>query len=85
MVSFWKQAILITDNRIPAFDSDTSISIFALQPDVEEEQIVAHLTFCRLFHELAVQKEWEMPDKMVGGFLMILREMAVAFKKHQFF
>ena len=85
MVSFWKQATLINDNRIPAFDSDTSISKFALQPDVEEEQIVAHLTFCRLFHELAVQKEWEMPDIMVEGILLIPREMAVAFKKHQSF
>jgi hypothetical protein len=62
VVSYWKQALIHSDNRIPAFGTDVSSYKYGLPTDPGEIEIKATLTFRRLFQSLAEKKGWSIPD-----------------------
>ncbi len=61
VVSYWKQALIVSDNRIPARQADTSAYVFEA-PAEGEVEVVAELRFRRVFQELADAKQWDKPD-----------------------
>ena len=66
VVSYWKQAVILSDNRIPAFDTHISNYIFAVPADRGAIQIKANLIFRRLFQPLAQKKGWMVPDIIIA-------------------
>jgi hypothetical protein len=62
VVNYWKQTLIVDDNRIPALGTDTSLYVFILPPGSGELEVTARLIFRRLFQALADQKEWQAPD-----------------------
>jgi hypothetical protein len=43
VVSYWKQTLILSDNRIPAFASDTSVYIFAAPAGCSPVRVRAEL------------------------------------------
>jgi hypothetical protein len=62
VVSYWKQSTIVSDNRIAAGSADRSSYTFALPPESGQLEVTAELRFRRLFHDLAVEKGWEISD-----------------------
>lgn len=59
--SYWNPTRIVSDNRIPAFDSDTSTFVFTA-PTNGSANINITLLFRRAFKELIDQKGWDTPD-----------------------
>jgi hypothetical protein len=66
VVSYWKQTLIVSDNRIPALESDISRYTFALPQTGDQVHIAANLIFRRLFQPLAEAKGWNMPDILMA-------------------
>jgi hypothetical protein len=62
VVSYWKQALIVSDNRIPALAADDSTFSFEIPAGEEEVHLTARLLFRRLPWDTAQEKEWDMPD-----------------------
>ena len=62
VVSYWKQALITGDNRIPAMGSDTSVYTFAAPPDAGQITVTAELRFRRAFEAVMDTKGWNEPD-----------------------
>jgi len=62
VVSYWKQTLIVSDNRIPALGSDASVYAFAVPADGGEVSVTARLLFRRAFQPVAEAKGWEMED-----------------------
>jgi hypothetical protein len=62
VVSYWKQALIVTDNRIPALSADSSTYVFILPADADETRLTARLLFRGLFQPTANEKGWDKPD-----------------------
>ena len=62
VVSYWKQALIDSDNRIAAMDSDTSIYTFAAPLAGSQVTISAELRFRATFQALMDAKGWNAPD-----------------------
>jgi len=62
VVSYWKQSLILRDNRIPAFGADLSRYRFELSDDSSPVTVNAELLFRRVFQEVADQKEWGTSD-----------------------
>ena len=62
VVSYWKQALIVSDNRIPAMDSDTSVYTFAAPVTGGPVTVTAELRFRRAFQAVMDAKGWETPD-----------------------
>jgi len=62
VVSYWKQALIASDNRIPAMGSDTSSYTFAAPADRGPVTITAELRFRRTFQAIIDAKSWNTPD-----------------------
>jgi hypothetical protein len=62
VVNYWKQAIIVEDNRIPAMSMDSSSYCFALPAGAGQIDVGVQLRFRRLFQSLADQKGWSVPD-----------------------
>jgi len=62
VVSYWKPVTIISDNRIAALDSDTSLYSFAVPATLGAATIDVELTFRRLYQELMQVKDWTTPD-----------------------
>jgi hypothetical protein len=62
VVSYWKQALIISDNRLPALATDTSQYIFNLPPATGEVTVTVQLLLRRTFQSIADQKGWDIPD-----------------------
>jgi hypothetical protein len=62
VVSYWKQALIVSDNRIPAMDSDTSAYTFAMPVAGGPVTITAELRFRRTFQAVMDAKGWDTPD-----------------------
>ena len=62
VVSYWKQALIISDNRIPAFGSDSSSYAFAASGAEGSITVTAELSFRRVFQDVATSKGWDTPD-----------------------
>ncbi len=58
--SYWNPTIIIADNRLAAFETDTSEYIF--QSTDDQIKIIVRLLFRRAFIDLAVQKGWDISD-----------------------
>jgi nitrate/TMAO reductase-like tetraheme cytochrome c subunit len=59
--SYWFPTRIVSDNRIGAFETDTSTYVFDVSQDVEANVEVT-LLFRRAFKELMDQKGWDVPD-----------------------
>ena len=62
VVSYWKQALIVSDNRIPAFESDTSAYTFAAPRSGGAITVTAELRFRRAFQDVLDVKGWDTPD-----------------------
>jgi hypothetical protein len=62
VVSYWKQTLIVSDNRIPALGRDTSVYTFSVPSGGEEVNVTAMLLFRRAFTFLVEAKGWEMED-----------------------
>jgi len=62
VVNYWKQTLIVSDNRIPAFATDSSTYRFAAAPEAGEIRVHAVLLYRRLFHDIAEAKAWDTPD-----------------------
>jgi hypothetical protein len=65
VVSYWKQATILSDNRLPAFGSDTAEVIFAVPPAGGPVTITAELRFRRTFAYVMAAKGWAEPDVLM--------------------
>jgi hypothetical protein len=71
VVSYWKQALIASDNRIPALQGDTSIYTFAPAPG-QTLTVTAELHFRRMFQDLMGAKRWDVPDILMERVQVIL-------------
>jgi hypothetical protein len=62
VVSYWKQAQIVSDNRIAALESDTSTYAFAVPRTGGAVTVTAELRFRRVYQEVADARGWDMPD-----------------------
>jgi hypothetical protein len=62
VVSYWKQCLLDSDNRIPALAADTSAYTFTLPSAGGAVRIEAELRFRRTFQAIMDAKGWHEPD-----------------------
>jgi hypothetical protein len=62
VVSYWKPALIVSDNRLPALEADISSYFFSPPPGGESVKVQALLLFRRLMAEDAQDKKWESPD-----------------------
>jgi hypothetical protein len=62
VVSYWKQALIVSDNRIPAMGSDTSVYTFAAPVAGGPVTVTAKLHFRRAFQAVMDAKGWDTPD-----------------------
>ena len=72
VVSYWKQSLIVADNRIPALAADKSSYGFMLPTGADEIQLDARVLFRRLFWNVADEKEWDMPDIMMEEEVLII-------------
>ena len=59
--SYWNPTRIVSDNRIPAYGTDSSTYIFSAPTD-GEVNVEVLLIFRRAFKELMDQKGWDVPD-----------------------
>lgn len=59
--AYWNPTRVVSDNRLAAFESDTSVFVFAA-PDEGPARIGVRLFFRRAFIKLMEQKGWDAPD-----------------------
>lgn len=62
VVSYWRQALIAGDNRLPAFGRDTSTYAFAVPAAGGTVTVRAELRFRRLFQEEQDARGWNVPD-----------------------
>lgn len=62
VVSYWKPTTIISDNRIPAMGSDTSVYTFAGPAAGGPVTVTAQLRFRRIFQAVIDAKGWDTPD-----------------------
>ncbi len=62
--AYWNPTRIVSDNRIPAFGSDTSNYIFEISEVSQTSEVLVQvaLLFRRAFIELRDQKGWDVPD-----------------------
>jgi hypothetical protein len=72
VVNYWKQTLIVDDNRIPALGTDVSHYTFVLPSEPGEIDVKARLLFRRLFQPLADQKEWQTPDLLMEEVAVVL-------------
>jgi hypothetical protein len=59
--AYWNPTHVVSDNRIAAFEADTSV--YAFEPSGDEKMTIrVTLVFRRAFIELMDQKGWNVPD-----------------------
>ena len=59
--AYWNQTRLVSDNRLAAFQTDTSRYVFTAPP-TGGVKIAVRLIYRRAFRGLADQKGWDIPD-----------------------
>ena len=66
VVSYWKQSLIDSDNRIAAGETARTAYTFLLPPGAAQVQVTAELRFRRLFAETAVAKGWNTTDVLMS-------------------
>jgi hypothetical protein len=61
VISYWRQALIVSDNRIQALAADSSTYRFTAPP-TGQVTVTARLVFRRVFEDIAAQKGWDVPD-----------------------
>jgi hypothetical protein len=62
VVSYWKQTVIVSDNRIPALGSDASTVTFAAPGAGDAITVTAQLLLRRAFHDTISARGWDTPD-----------------------
>jgi hypothetical protein len=62
VVSYWKQSLIVSDNRIPAMASDVSTYAFAAPAAGGQVDVTVDLRFRRAFQGMMDERGWETPD-----------------------
>ncbi len=62
VMSYWKQCLIVSDNRIPAMGSDESVYTFAALEGGGSVTVSAELRFRRGFQDALDAKGWDTPD-----------------------
>jgi len=62
VVSYWKQALIVSDNRIPAMSGDTSTYVFAALASGDWVTVTVELRFRRAFQAVMDARGWDTPD-----------------------
>ena len=62
VVSYWKQSLVVSDNRIPARGSDRSTYAFAVPAVSGPVTVTAELRFRRTFQDVMEARGWDAPD-----------------------
>jgi hypothetical protein len=62
VVSYWRQALIASDNRIPAMGGDRSVYTFGAVCAGDLVTVTAELRFRRLFQTVMGAKGWDTPD-----------------------
>jgi hypothetical protein len=62
VVSYWKQALIASDNRIPAMEGDTSTYAFRTGEAGAPVTVTAELRFRRAFQAVMDARGWSTPD-----------------------
>ncbi|NIN67757.1 MAG: hypothetical protein GTO63_24235 [Anaerolineae bacterium] len=62
VVSYWKQTLIVSDNRIPAMQTDTSTYSFVAPPAGGPVTVTAELRCRRAFQTVMDAKGWDTPD-----------------------
>jgi len=62
VVSYWKQALIVSDNRIPAMGSDASTYAFAVPDAGGPITATVELRFRRAFQDVMDARGWDTPD-----------------------
>ena len=65
VVSYWKQALIVSDNRIPAMGSDRSVYTFPMPPGGGTVTVTAELRFRRTFYAVMEAKGWHEADMVM--------------------
>jgi len=71
--AYWNPTVLVSDNRLAAFATDTSDYTFAV-PVEGEVTIEVKLLFRRAFIELMDQKGWDVPDILMEAAVLTVGE-----------
>ena len=72
VVSYWKQTLLVRDNRIPALAGDRSTYTFAVPVTGGPVTVTGELRFRRAFQAVMDAKGWDTPD-------IVMEEVQVTF------
>jgi hypothetical protein len=62
VVTYWRQALIVSDNRIPALASDTTVYTFTVPSGRLPATVEAELRFRRVFWSVMDGKGWDTPD-----------------------
>ena len=65
VVNYWSQTQIASDNRLAAFESDTSTYTFALPTQTDPVTIHATLVLRRVFYDVAEARGWNVPDMLM--------------------
>jgi hypothetical protein len=65
VVSYWKQALIVSDNRIPAMASDVSSYAFLAPAAGNQATVTVDLRFRRAFQGVMDARGWDSPDVMM--------------------
>lgn len=71
-VAYWRPTRLVSDNRIAALDSDTSVYTFAVPADSGRITVEVRLIFRRAFIALMRLKGWDTPDILMEQQTVVL-------------
>jgi hypothetical protein len=74
VVSYWRQVLIESDNRIPAMESDVSVYAFELPAAGGPLTVTAELRFRRTFQEVMDDKGWDERDILMEEAQMSLPE-----------
>jgi hypothetical protein len=72
VVSYWKQALIDSDNRIPAMGRDASLYTFAAPAAGGPVTVAAELRFRRAFQAVMDAKGWDAPDILMETTAVLL-------------
>jgi hypothetical protein len=73
--AFWRPTRIITDNRLPALQTD--VSLYAFEASAEGPiRAEARLIYRRAFQELTAQKGWVVPDILMASTEVVIRDFS---------